>query len=214
MVDLTNSHIEVTDTKSKILAVANELFSKQGFDGVSVRDLANAADVNVAAINYHFKNKLNLYHEIHEYNYNWIAKELTLISEREDITVSDIAYEMYRLFSENGTILINSFKLILSDHLCPDEEMLKNQSKIESFGPPGGEALFKVITKEVGTDVPEEKRDWAMRMMFVTIVHIGTLINTRYVKARCMGEAWLEDIEAKELEIRELANALIDRIQK
>ena len=36
------------DTKQKILEAARALFAAQGFDGTSVRDIANTAEVNVA----------------------------------------------------------------------------------------------------------------------------------------------------------------------
>ena len=44
-------------TKEKILAVAEELFSKSGFDGTSVDQIARKAKVNKALIYYHFKDK-------------------------------------------------------------------------------------------------------------------------------------------------------------
>jgi len=39
------------NTRDNILEVATRLFGKHGFSGVSVRDIAKEADVNVAAIN-------------------------------------------------------------------------------------------------------------------------------------------------------------------
>jgi AcrR family transcriptional regulator len=40
-----------------------ELFAEKGYEGASVRDLAAAAGVNVAAVSYHFGSKDALYHE-------------------------------------------------------------------------------------------------------------------------------------------------------
>ena len=54
---------ETRTTKEKILIAANELFAKNGFSGASIREIATMANVNLAAINYHFKNKENLYWE-------------------------------------------------------------------------------------------------------------------------------------------------------
>jgi len=47
--------------KLRILETAQELFAARGFDGVSVRDIADQAQVNVAMINYYFGNKDGLY---------------------------------------------------------------------------------------------------------------------------------------------------------
>src|SRR5207253_1747819 len=48
------------DTKSRILDCAEELFSEQGLDRVSVRDITAAASVNIAAVSYHFGGKEEL----------------------------------------------------------------------------------------------------------------------------------------------------------
>lgn len=48
------------DTRSRILDVAEELFSEQGIDRVSIRDITTVAEVNLGAINYHFGSKEDL----------------------------------------------------------------------------------------------------------------------------------------------------------
>src|SRR5277367_4422518 len=52
--------IERADTKSKILDVAENLFGNQGFEGTSLRDITAKAQVNLAAVNYHFQSKDSL----------------------------------------------------------------------------------------------------------------------------------------------------------
>lgn len=48
-------------TKDKILDAATEIFGKEGFKATTIRIIAAAAKVNVAAINYHFRDKEGLY---------------------------------------------------------------------------------------------------------------------------------------------------------
>src|SRR5690348_11356338 len=50
----------IADTKVKILDVAEELFAEHGLDRVSIRDITEAAGVNIAAVNYHFGGKDDL----------------------------------------------------------------------------------------------------------------------------------------------------------
>src|SRR5260221_4491016 len=57
---------QLKDTRSRILDVAEELFSEQGFDRVSIRDITRKAQVNLAAINYHFGSKEDLIAAIFE----------------------------------------------------------------------------------------------------------------------------------------------------
>ncbi len=49
------------DAKDCILNSAIELFSKKGFEGVSIREIANLAKVHFASIRYHFGDKEELY---------------------------------------------------------------------------------------------------------------------------------------------------------
>src|SRR4051812_32335257 len=51
---------QLKGTRSRILDVAEELFSEQGLDRVSIRDITKKARVNLAAINYHFGSKEDL----------------------------------------------------------------------------------------------------------------------------------------------------------
>lgn len=52
------------ETRRRIIETALKLFAEHGFRGVSVRDLSAAAQVNVAAVNYHFGSKQGLYRTI------------------------------------------------------------------------------------------------------------------------------------------------------
>lgn len=50
-------------SRDRLLAVAKRLFAEHGFDGVSVRDLVQAADANVSLVSYYFGGKEELYRE-------------------------------------------------------------------------------------------------------------------------------------------------------
>jgi len=51
-------------TKDRILGAAEELFALHGFAGTSLRQVTSRADVNIAAVNYHFGSKENLINEV------------------------------------------------------------------------------------------------------------------------------------------------------
>ena len=48
-------------TRQRLLAAASELFAERGFHGTKARDIAVRAGVNLAAANYHFGSKKELY---------------------------------------------------------------------------------------------------------------------------------------------------------
>jgi len=56
-----DSHYNI---KNRLLDAAEPLFAAHGYEGTSVRDITAAAKCNVAAVNYHFAGKQNLYTEV------------------------------------------------------------------------------------------------------------------------------------------------------
>ena len=53
-----------TETRDRLLKAAERLFADRGFKKVTIRDICRAARANVAAVNYHFGDKLGLYREV------------------------------------------------------------------------------------------------------------------------------------------------------
>lgn len=51
-------------TKERLLTAAEDLFAQHGFAGTSLRQVTSRADVNIAAVNYHFGSKENLVNEV------------------------------------------------------------------------------------------------------------------------------------------------------
>ena len=51
----------MSDTRSTILKAAIHLFSRQGYEGVSMRNIAEAVNITTPALYNHFKNKQSLY---------------------------------------------------------------------------------------------------------------------------------------------------------
>jgi AcrR family transcriptional regulator len=47
--------------RDRIMAAATHAFAERGFNGVTIRDLTQRAGVNLAAVNYHFRSKEDLY---------------------------------------------------------------------------------------------------------------------------------------------------------
>lgn len=61
---MTKSKAKKIPKRDRILDVAEELFSIHGYDGVTMRQIANGAEVDVALANYHFGKKLDLFRAV------------------------------------------------------------------------------------------------------------------------------------------------------
>lgn len=55
---------ESPDARTRLLSVAERLFAERGLKSTSIRELANEAGVNIAAVNYYFRSKEELYVEV------------------------------------------------------------------------------------------------------------------------------------------------------
>lgn len=63
------------DTKEKIIKAAEELFAELGINATSIRSIVKLANVNLAAIHYHFGSKESLLFEILENHFSKLNKE-------------------------------------------------------------------------------------------------------------------------------------------
>jgi len=62
---MNQEHNNQTDpTRERLLDEAERLFADKGYDAVSLREITTAADTHLAAVNYHFGSKENLYLEV------------------------------------------------------------------------------------------------------------------------------------------------------
>ncbi|MCB0384337.1 MAG: TetR/AcrR family transcriptional regulator [Bdellovibrionales bacterium] len=176
---------EACETRIKILEVASHLFARFGYEGTSIRDIAGKAEVNIAAINYHFKNKQSLYWQIYEMAHHRLSEDMKAIAAQEDSLVA-FCLRVFDLMLKNGDMVKNTFKLILSDSIPePEGEMEAFCANPRRVGPPGGEIMLAVIEKELGQEVCEAGKYWAVRVLFSSIAHWALMHSTSYLKKAC-----------------------------
>ncbi len=79
------------DTRNHLLDVAEQLFAQSGLDGVSVRQITDAAGLRLASVNYYFDTKENLYREALTRRATEIVKER--VWRFEQINFDDLSNE-------------------------------------------------------------------------------------------------------------------------
>ena len=182
-------------TKQKILKVANDLFAKKGFAGASIREIASGADVNIAAINYHFQNKENLYWKVFESNYEMINEG---VSKSGNITktTEDLAIEVFRFFMSSESAMMNTFKIFISDNVgLPPQNF--EQEEEQHFGPPGEAVFLEKIRSDVGEGASPLGERWVMKMIFSLLIHFGVIMNTDLMKVKCQKD---DDLKPENIE--------------
>lgn len=79
-----------TNARETLLKNAAALFSRSGYNAVSLRDVAKAAGVNVGSVTYHFGTKANLLREIYaRHTLPMNARRLELLGEARRISDPD-----------------------------------------------------------------------------------------------------------------------------
>ena len=51
-------------TRERVLTAASEIFAEKGYRDATVSEICEAADANIASVNYHFGDKESLYDEV------------------------------------------------------------------------------------------------------------------------------------------------------
>lgn len=119
-----------TEPKERIIKAAFEIFGEKGYKSTTIREICKKADVSLALVNYHFRNKKNLYEVIVT---TTIEKAFKSIPEkdflREEMSPEErlrnfIRMLMYRLFSEKGLgTTPTAVKLMAKELTSPTEAM-------------------------------------------------------------------------------------------
>lgn len=167
------------DTRNKILKVAGSLFAEKGFEGASMRDIARGADVNLAAINYHFKNKQSLYWEIYSQARRWLVDGFKHCTE-SNLSFEDTVIRCFEFLLKNGNQVRNIFKLILTElESVPDEITVE-------AGPPGQDFLLEVLSRELDSkQVSKEASEWVVKLCFTSMTHWSLMLSTGFMQRAC-----------------------------
>lgn len=162
-------------TKDKILNCAHKLFSEKGVNAVGIREIAKAAQVNIAAINYHFSNKENLYLETIKNS----IQEMTdttqkIFDELKPKTTEALAIKLYYYFVSDIDNLKVAYKLFLDSKMLPT--MVNDHDNL--IGPPGGSFFFDILKKETSSN-NQDDLIWGVRMIFSNIFHKALMVGNK-----------------------------------
>ena len=146
--------MEYNDKQKQIISTAERLFSSKGFDGTSVRDIADEAGVNIAMISYYFGSKEKLMEALFEQRTTNIkVKVESLLNDNKTTPFEKVAL----LADDFITKIINKkqfFKIMMCEQVINKNPviigLLKDLKKknLEEFGKLIREGQEKKVFKE------------------------------------------------------------------
>jgi AcrR family transcriptional regulator len=159
-------------TRDRMVQVAGELFAEKGFKDTTIRDICSQAGVNVAAVNYHFRDKEGLYREVLRLMFvEGATKFPPLQGVNEDAAPEQkleafILSMLRRLFDEGKPAW--KMKLMAQEMSNPSPAM---QAVIEEGVRPMFNLLMGITREIVGETVPENVVKHAATSVVAQCIH-------------------------------------------
>jgi len=163
------------NTRERLLDQAERLFAMKGFEAVSVREITGAAGSNLAAVNYHFGNKMNLYMQV--FRERWVHRTRRIrqsfarrLSGRSAPSLQEVVHAMARAFLD-GPLTDEERRhhvMLMQRELSQPTEALK--MVVEEVMRPHQQDLIELIRPRLPAGVDEERlRLCVLSILGVTI---------------------------------------------
>lgn len=82
------------DTRLRLINAAGQLFAEKGFDATTIREICDLAEANIAAVNYHFSGKMELYEATLQYT---LLKDIPSEGKKKKAESLDVEDRIYDL---------------------------------------------------------------------------------------------------------------------
>jgi AcrR family transcriptional regulator len=166
-----------SETRQRLLAAAGEEFAGQGFHNTTVRDICRRAGVNIAAVNYYFRSKEELYEEVCNY-----CLDLSVNKYSPTLGITEGATARDRLHAFVHSFLFSMLaqgqpswheKLVTREMNNPTKAL---DSMVKTTIKPRNKLLSSIVKDFLGTGVPDD----VIRRCCLSI--IGQCLHYRYAQ--------------------------------
>ncbi|MHC4707451.1 MAG: CerR family C-terminal domain-containing protein [Planctomycetota bacterium] len=167
-----------TRVQDRLLDAAEGLFCERGFDGTTIRDIAAAADCNIAAVNYYFGGKENLYAEVWRRHLK-MMREIRLTSIDKVMSQSEDAPPLEDLLTSFANAFVEPLadksktKLMTREML---DRHLPSNLFVDELIKPTMAAMHKALAKTCPTLDPA-------KVPYVVFCLAGQLVHVVHVRA-------------------------------
>lgn len=169
------------ETRRRILQIAQELFSTQGLERTTMRDITAAAGVNIAAMNYHFRSKEGLIEEllanislrINQRRREALKRYLEGVERTGETPKLDVLVDIFiepYVDPESGHVAPLLAQLILQHRLRPTPVTRKIIA--EHFDPMAQEYVAALV--QTNPAVPQVEWYWRYLFMVSTVIMMLT----------------------------------------
>jgi len=159
------------DTREKILQAAEQLFGERGVAGTSLRQIIAKAEVNLAAIHYHFGSKESLldalvHRRAEPVNHERLSRIERLEAESPSKLTVDAVLDAFfaptAMVAEQNPLFVRVMGRIHAEGLMP--------TIVQKHFHPIAQR-FLVLLRQAIPDLPQAEFDWRVHFMFGAMAH-------------------------------------------
>jgi AcrR family transcriptional regulator len=168
------------DKQVQIINIAEELFASRGFEGTSVRDIAEAAGINIAMISYYFGSKEKLMEAIFELRTGHIKMKVESLINDNSL---DHFEKMYHLIDDHISRVVENtrfYKIMVTEQLvnknCSLTEAVKQVKKKNT------EIIAELIDLGVKAGAFREVKDIPLLMNTLIGTVAQTMLNESFYR--------------------------------
>lgn len=168
---------DYSEKQLQIIEAAEKLFANKGFNGTSVRDIAEAADVNLAMISYYFGSKEKLFESMFAYRSNFFKLQLESMLQNKELEPME---KMEQLIDQYITKLTDQqcfHRIMVREQMMNNNEFIAAQIqglKIRN------QALIKQLIQE-GQEKGSFKKDIDVPLLMITMIGtVSQLVTTQH----------------------------------
>jgi AcrR family transcriptional regulator len=163
--------MEVLTTRDKILEIAVNLFAENGITATTVRDIASAAEVNVAMISYYFGSKEQLIGEVFRNKMDEYNNLIQHLVEQNTSTYIEKVHNIVDYYVDQFFTKQSIAKILINISSLPSENQL--HQLVAEFRTNNFIAFQKIIVQGQANNEFKQEVDLPLLMLTMT----GTLFN-------------------------------------
>lgn len=166
--------MEYSEKKLIIIEAAEKLFASKGFNGTSVRDIAETAGVNLAMISYYFGSKEKLFESMFAYRSEFFKLQLESMVNNTEMEPMEKMYKLIDQYIVRLTSQQCFHRIMVREQMMNNNEFITNQIHALKLR---NQALIRQLINE-GQEKGVFKKDidipLMMMTMFGTVSHLVT----------------------------------------
>jgi len=153
-----NYYMDADSTRDKILHATLKIIGKEGFQSITIKKIADLAEVNIAAVNYHFGSKANVIKEAMKILNKKLLKSFDIL-ENQELEPQERLRNFLLSYTEGAMEYPDVFRNFIYSAIKNDME---NEDYVDFLRKEGVEKLKKALAD---AGAPAENKLLSMKMM-------------------------------------------------